>query len=619
MSNYTINLKAIEQNDGSLVKDIKKLKESKKIQLLKAKIFGFTLKISDKFVHSVYDPIGQAKEFVQTHSPKDGVNYFILGMGLGYHVLELLKSKINYTRVFIIEKDLNIFRQALKVNDFSKYFGNRKIVWLVGKQPFDIHKAVTANTVAVMGSELSIWEYQPLVQLEQDYYTQVKEKIFDGVKTSSAIVDTMTYAGDNFIENTAKNMADFILNPGVKSLANKFKKIPAIIVSAGPSLDKNIDQLHKVKGKCLILATDTALKILRKHNLKPDFVFTVDYKPESRLHFENFGIEDVPLVFDPEASPVSLEVYKGPRFVSATEKPFTCWLNSIAGGKGLIPKGMSVAHYVFSVACGMGCAPIIFIGQDLSYPGGFTHAKGTTSREKLESSKMVSPKNLVKIKSLFDGQDLVTNKEMYIYLRHFEFLVGNSKRTCINSTEGGAGIKGTKVMKLKEAIKKYCKKDINSKVIIEKSRRESKIINKKIAVSRIKKMLFELDKFIAASEAVSISLQQVFTLCKKEKIEKIDKTKISFLLQQIKGPSKFIRKAELILKIIHADLFKEMIQLEKEKKLKITKIKNKDFSSFPVVLKDDYEFQIKLTKGAKFLKKCLVNGLAIVENFSHPH
>ena len=64
-------------------------------------------------------------------------------------------------------------------------------------------------------------------------------------------------------------------NPGVVALTQKFKGVPAIIVGAGPSLDKNINLLGRAQGHSLILASDAALKPLLSQGVLPSVVVSL--------------------------------------------------------------------------------------------------------------------------------------------------------------------------------------------------------------------------------------------------------------------------------------------------------------------------------------------------------
>lgn len=52
--------------------------------------------------------------------------------------------------------------------------------------------------------------------------------------------------------------------------------VPTIVVSAGPSLNKNIEDLRAAQGKANIIATDTAMKPLLNAGIIPNLFVVVD-------------------------------------------------------------------------------------------------------------------------------------------------------------------------------------------------------------------------------------------------------------------------------------------------------------------------------------------------------
>jgi hypothetical protein len=64
-------------------------------------------------------------------------------------------------------------------------------------------------------------------------------------------------------------------------LKDYYKGKPAVIISAGPSLNKNIDLVEKNRDKFVVFCVSTALKAAVKHNIIPDFVCFIEYLPDS--------------------------------------------------------------------------------------------------------------------------------------------------------------------------------------------------------------------------------------------------------------------------------------------------------------------------------------------------
>ena len=83
-------------------------------------------------------------------------------------------------------------------------------------------------------------------------------------------------------------------------LKNIFPQVPVILVSAGPSLDKNIGFIKSARNQIIVITVATALKPLLKNNIAPDFVIAIDPNDET---IASFNIELIPdnlwLIYDP--------------------------------------------------------------------------------------------------------------------------------------------------------------------------------------------------------------------------------------------------------------------------------------------------------------------------------
>jgi hypothetical protein len=82
------------------------------------------------------------------------------------------------------------------------------------------------------------------------------------------------------LKNSFINIEVLSSSPGVRQLDGQYRGKPAILVAAGPSLDKNIDLLSEAKGKALIMSSDTTFPVLLKKGIIPDLVVTIERIPE---------------------------------------------------------------------------------------------------------------------------------------------------------------------------------------------------------------------------------------------------------------------------------------------------------------------------------------------------
>lgn len=74
----------------------------------------------------------------------------------------------------------------------------------------------------------------------------------------------------------------------------EFEGMPAILIAAGPSLDNNIEKLKQIKDSVFIMAVDTALNTVLKHDIIPDMTISVDgHKP--LVLFEDERVKNIPI------------------------------------------------------------------------------------------------------------------------------------------------------------------------------------------------------------------------------------------------------------------------------------------------------------------------------------
>ncbi len=231
---------------------------------------------------------------------------------------------------------------------------------------------------------------------------------------------------------------------------------PVIIVSAGPSLDKNIEDLREAKGRAFILAVDTALKYMLARDIMPDAFVTIDpAKP-----MENFAderVNTIPVIFDEQTPPQLLERHTAAKILYNC-RDYPKKLFEACGVKpgADIPSGGSVATAAFAICYELGIKDIILIGQDLAYTGEMTHAGGVVS------AGINGDIGTVMIEGV-DGEKVRTRSDWLGYLRWFEHAIELIKQETpevhfIDATEGGALIRGTQVMTLKDAISYTCAK-----------------------------------------------------------------------------------------------------------------------------------------------------------------
>lgn len=409
-------------------------------------------------LNSIYSPTLEAERWCsQFEFSNIGIVISMYGLGNGIFLRELIKRKGSEDIVLVYEPNKDVFCSVIHAYDIVDLIINEKVLITVeGFNDEDFKDTIKKNIYWTnMRSQIvCIHPQYDKIFMEQSI------KFLNIINENNNIIitnrNTNAFFGRDMVENTIKNLK-FVNNAITVSDLSKedFKNVPAIIVSAGPSLDKNIHLLKKAKGKAFIVATDTAMKFLYAHDIVPDCFVTLDaLKPERYLDDPRFM--EIPLFCKVEANWKILHKHKARKvyyschgYMEQLYKKFDKQISEYTAGG-------SVATGAFSICAEMKFKHIILIGQDLAFSGDRTHAGNL-------SDHIHGEEEGIRYVEGINGNVVKTRHDWYIYLQWFEESIQIVKDSIevIDATEGGAKIHGTKIMTLDEAIKQYCKEDFD--------------------------------------------------------------------------------------------------------------------------------------------------------------
>ena len=421
-------------------------------------------------LNSRYDPYREATQLVDQVNLADKYTTVVCGLGLGYHVRELLSRLRGDAVVICIEPSAPVMATAFTILDFSEAIRAGKLLFLMDPDKPHIHDRLHPfSTLMMLGLEFL---HHPASRRIQGAAVQA---VVDAVKEFVAYtrMSILTLVTNSRItcKNIAMNLVHYLSTPPIDSLQDRYRGVPGVVVSAGPSLRGNIDQLKDLKGKAVLCAVQTSVKPLMQNGIVPDFITTLDFHVMSRGFYQNTGdLSKSRLIAEPKATWHVLDDFPGEVGLLHNE-----WAELVLGPKlgrrGGLKAGATVAHLAFYLARYMGCNPIIFVGQDLGYTGHVFYTPGVEIHqawrselnrfhtiEHKEWEKIVRNRAILKTVPANDGTTLYSDELLLTYLEQFEKDIAETGTTVINATEGGARIRGTKVMSLAEATSTYCRR-----------------------------------------------------------------------------------------------------------------------------------------------------------------
>ncbi len=255
---------------------------------------------------------------------------------------------------------------------------------------------------------------------------------------------TITRMGDLWIANYEANRDRIRRGGSVAQLFDRFRGLPAVIVAAGPSLDKTLPILTTLAGKVLIIAVDTIYAGLRRYGVDPDIAITLDPQPDIARFYDGVSTQKRYLVAPSIVSPVALDAWGGDVIFYHKYAPDIPTLTAIARTEpnvGLLIPGGSVLTVGMDLAFRLGCEPIAFIGQDLSYPPGRKAYSNHTIYADYDVAQLPGGDDAPLVEKDIFGRKVETRKNLFVTKQWMEWAFLNLKRPqpChfFNCTEGG--------------------------------------------------------------------------------------------------------------------------------------------------------------------------------------
>jgi Tfp pilus assembly protein PilF len=410
-------------------------------------------------IHSSEDPANCAKQAIELLGKmgKEGLAV-LFGFGLGYFAEEVFKNFEKGHLLMVYEATPELFKTALRTRDLSGLLESEKVKIILGADTENF-SIVHSHYHLIVHGKFWIVKHHPSVKLDEATYERFEKRLREEKSQSDSGIGTAIALGKEFMNTFMENIPSIIRKHGVKELKDIFKGRPAIIVSAGPSLEKNFHLLRKAKGKAIIIAVDVVLPTLLPADIIPDILVAIDPLPENIAVFkDNPLLKEVPFICLAQYTPEIVDIYPGPIFMNSVPgNVIYQWLCGFWEEKGYVEAfGGSVAHLAFGAAEYIGSDVIAIIGQDMSFTDKY-HAGDTTSLlHAYHDQEVPDYRKGAQVEDDIFGEKRYTSGGLLAFKVSFENKIRTFKGTVLQATEGGLPIEGANVIRLADFIDEYC-------------------------------------------------------------------------------------------------------------------------------------------------------------------
>ncbi|HEF6365582.1 TPA: motility associated factor glycosyltransferase family protein [Campylobacter jejuni] len=381
--------------------------------------------------------------------------------GIGNALLIKNLSK-HYKHLFVFESEIELFILALSTIDLSEELCSGKIYLIdIKEERVDIQLLILFD-MKDMFEYLSLYEMFVNNVYYKKFYEDIWHKADELCEKNIKIVIrnlglnlTISFqCYSHLLQNIPSMLGSIPFQRILSERKNKFDN--AIVVSAGPSLTKQLPLLKAYQDKAVVFCADGALSMLEKEGVVPDYVLNIDFEDLPLRFFKNKQ-NKLSLNILSCATHPSLVHFLDNKSVILRDDPLYQSFN--LNDFGYIDTGTHVSHFSYTLALALGFKNIIMIGQDLAFDEkGNSHSKGFDFGEKFEEEHK---KYKLKTQAYGGKGEVLTHITWNDYRVKLEYLFAcnDQKAKFYNATEGGARINFTEELSFKECCEKLLTKE----------------------------------------------------------------------------------------------------------------------------------------------------------------
>ncbi|EOH7341085.1 motility associated factor glycosyltransferase family protein [Campylobacter coli] len=384
---------------------------------------------------------------------------FICIYGIGNALLIKNLAK-HYKHLFVFESEIELFILALSTVDLGEELCGGKI-YLV-----DIKEERVDIQLLILFDMKDMFEWLNLYEMfiNNFYYKRFHESVWHEadkiceknievvIRNLGSSLNIALECYSHLLQNIPTMLESIPFQRILSERKNKFKN--AIVVSAGPSLAKQLPLLKIYQEKAVIFCADGALSMLEKEGIVPDYILNLEFKECHAIKFFQ-NKNKLSLSILSCATHPNVVNFLNNKSIVLREDPLYQRFN--LNDFGYIDTGTHVSHFSYTLALALGFKNIIMIGQDLAFDEkGNSHSKGFEFGEIFDKEQAYTK---LKVPAYGGKGEVLSHMTWNDYRVKLEYLFAcNSKEAKFyNATEGGSKINFTEELSFKECCEKLLK------------------------------------------------------------------------------------------------------------------------------------------------------------------
>ena len=329
-------------------------------------------------LHSTRNPLAEARKQLAAIDDADPTVVVLVGGGLGF-LTEAARTRWPSVRVVVVEpvpqlasaaraRTPELYRSDNVHVVVGPTYRGAEDLWRTFDVPAKSQRSVPPVVI-----------HPVMARVLPDPMAHAARVVRRAVRSSQMNARARQDNAGRYLLNTLRNLPLITKGADPTGLRGQLDSVPAVIVAAGPSLDRNLPTLRTLADRALIVSTDTAWHPLAAANVDPHLVIAVDPTSANGRHLAGVPSQrDTWVLAEGSVDPAALRPLVGrtATFRVAAHHPWP-WLQSLGLERTVVDVWGSVLTAAYSLTLGFGCDPIIFVGADLAFTDQRPYCRGT--------------------------------------------------------------------------------------------------------------------------------------------------------------------------------------------------------------------------------------------------
>lgn len=405
-----------------------------------------TISVRGTFIQSRMNPARDAERSASTLANAGRNGYVFAGAALGL-VPELYGTSFPREPVIVIEPDIYLFLLFLASRPLDTLFAHARLAFLVGTTATE----ACAFLERLDFQDLPVYENPAITGANKAWFAEFAELRARNREKREINANTLRRFGGLWLSNMCKNLGEMRARDGIDRYRDAFAGYPALVLAAGPSLDRVLPLLGELRKRCLVIAVDTAVRACVRAGVEPDFIVLVDPQYWNWRHLDGVSCPHSVLVTESAAWPAVFRFPCRDIVLCGSLFPLGKFLENRALARGELGAGGSVSTTAWDFARFLGCREVFMAALDLGFPDLKTHFTGSIFEDRTHTvSTRLEPAETAGYLALYGagpypvpdyrGGTVLTDKRLNLYAWWFESRLARFPE-CKTSTITPEGVK----------------------------------------------------------------------------------------------------------------------------------------------------------------------------------